>query len=202
MSKMQKKDDFYDQAPEKQAAEDFVSELLDGRIQQGLEKYEKLPEEQKITLAQDIETSPMKKDNGKFSIQDKVHAIFHLEVMQREYGGNMVPRFSEVGRELLVPESTLRLWWDQKEAILDRQKDFTDKVSNLLKFDMAVILSKMVAELNNRDFKKEKLKDIATAFSVLFNKLRLLDNKSTSNIEKHEKVSYQTVPPELKKGEL
>jgi hypothetical protein len=115
----------------------------------------------------------------------KFVAISFLDAFQREYDGVMTPNYSAVSKITNCPESTLRNWWSQKDAILRLHRTYLDALPKLVALRIGQECLNIVEVIAKRGYKKMSIRDLTALFSQYTQKFRLLTGQSTSNIDVH-----------------
>ncbi len=138
----------------------------------------------------DVEEPLLIPGKGGYTINDKVLAVMYLEVIQDidPKDGEMKPRYTHVERYLGVPEATLRQWWKKRQIIESDGEQFLVTVEHYLKLEVAREIIDTLRVLKGAN--KTKLvasaagfKSLADWFNMLIRSSRLLQNRSTANVE-------------------
>ena len=125
-----------------------------------------------------------------------------LEVFQRENAnGDIIPKYAWVSRMVGVPESTLRDWWKRRESIQAQHSALMDKGMQYISSSMMVELIKMMQSLSVLDYRdmmgdSRDMKNLISLLNTMINKVRLLTNLSTNNVEHKHHGGVEMILPD------
>ena len=129
----------------------------------------------------DEQTILHQKGKGKYRLDDKMLVILFLEAFQRDMGGKMTPNYELVARWFGYPRQTIQGWWTNREVVHLR---------------LSSELLRMTEVLSRKDYETMKDGDFVNLFNTLINKIRLMSNLSTNNVEHKHQGGVQLVMPE------
>lgn len=132
----------------------------------------------------------------KYQMSDKSHAIQLLRAYQRRYGGEIKPRYALVSRLTGIPEKTLHGWWGNRKNIQETENTFLSESWRVIRLNLHEQLLRLVMGMRDIDYGKGEIKEVGILLDKIIQNLRLLEDKSTKNVEKHEKVEFQITPPD------
>lgn len=123
---------------------------------------------------------------GRYPLDTKVLAILFMEGTQKQVDDEMIPAYSVVGRMMGLDPRTLSKWWKQRKEIVAQSDTMTQRLEKYTLLQLSIIVHKLTNQMMNLNLNDVKPKDLTVMFSTVFNKLRLLQNRSTSNVaQKH-----------------
>ena len=132
----------------------------------------------------DIFKDTQKGDNGRYNPSQKIFALMMLEGDTRDRAGIEVPRYKHYSEILNIPLTTLKNWYSLKERIYKENaliaKGVIQATQTKLAISLPAIFDKLMESLNSGDMKDS---DKINLFRETANKMRLLSNQSTSNID-------------------
>lgn len=140
--------------------------------------------------------------NTKYRVDEKQFALMFLEVFQREADTGVIkPKYSWVSRMIGVPETTLRRWWKNKESIKAQHSALMDKGMQYIASSMMVELIKMMQSLSTINYSdlmgnSKDMKNMISLLNTMVNKVRLLTNLSTNNIEHKHHAGVEMILPD------
>lgn len=131
-------------------------------------------------------------EKNSYTIDQKLFAIGLMEASRRDLDGKLIPHFRGVGRTLDIPNQTLQYWYKHKEEIQAQADAVIDTLPKGIAMSLTIELKHIVNTLHDRI---EEMSDtnLIRYFSQVVTKMRLLQNKSTSNISLQAKYT----PPSL-----
>jgi hypothetical protein len=123
---------------------------------------------------------------GRYPLDTKVLAILFMEGTQKQVDDEMVPSYSVVGRMMGLDPKLLSRWWKQRKDIVAQSDTMTQRLEKYTMLQLSIIVHKLTNQMMHLNLNDIKPKDLTVMFSTVFNKLRLLQNRSTSNVaQKH-----------------
>ena len=137
-----------------------------------------------------------------YRVDEKQFALMFLEVFQRENAnGDIIPKYAWVSRMVGVPESTLRDWWKRRESIQAQHSALMDKGMQYISSSMMVELIKMMQSLSVLDYSdmmgdSRDMKNLISLLNTMINKVRLLTNLSTNNVEHKHHGGVEMILPD------
>ena len=149
------------------------------------------------------DTQPLFNRSGaKYRVDEKQFALMFLEVFQRESDDGVIkPKYAWVSRMVGVPEATLRNWWQNKESIKAQHSALMDKGMQYIASSMMVELIKMMQSLSTINYSdlmsdSKDMKNMISLLNTMVNKVRLLTNLSTNNIEHQHHGGVEMILPD------
>jgi len=119
-----------------------------------------------------------------YPIATKAEAVYLMEVIQRENDeGEMIPMYAVVGNLLSINRRTIRQWWMNRKSIMKVSEAVTSKLGDIVKRKLEVEILRMVVSMSKMDYEKMSAKDFFTGFKTVLMQHRILEGKSTSNVE-------------------
>ena len=134
-----------------------------------------------------------RKGPGRYRLDDKLLVLLFLEAFQREYKGKMTPNYELVSRWFGYPRQTIQLWWQTRDKIQKQKSAITDQVLEVVHLRLSSELLRMTEPRKDYDTMKDN--DFVNLFNTLINKIRLMSNLSTNNVE-HKHNGVQLVMPQ------
>ena len=132
----------------------------------------------------DIFKDTQKGENGRYNPSQKIFALMILEGDKKDRAGVDVPRYKHYSELLNIPIATLAHWYKDKDHIYKENVAITNSVIQATQTKIAMsipsIYNSLLESLNGG---KMKDSDKINFFREAINKMRLLSNRSTSNIE-------------------
>jgi hypothetical protein len=123
---------------------------------------------------------------GRYPLDTKVLAILFMEGTQKQVDDIMIPAYTTVGRMMGLDPKTLSNWWKNRKDIVAQSDTMTQRLEKYTLLQLSIIVHKLTNQMMNLKLDDVKPKDLTNMFSTVFNKLRLLQNRSTSNVaQKH-----------------
>ena len=120
----------------------------------------------------------------RYNPQQVITAITILMGDLKERNGIETPRYAHYSRLLNIPSQTLRQWYISKEDIFKTHESAAKGIILSVQLQLVASLPKIINKLNesldNNDMKDS---DKINYLNNAVNKLRLLSNQSTSNVE-------------------
>ena len=139
----------------------------------------------------------------KYELDQKVLAILFMEAFQHEFNGKIVPKFSYLSKLFGYPDRTLQDWWNQREKIVKQKNLILNKGFDYVQVKLMMTLMRMSESMTLVDFNKmvqgnsNDFKNFIRLLETLINKIRLLNNLSTKNVEhKHHHGGVQMIIPD------
>ena len=142
-----------------------------------------------------------RKGRGKYRLDDKILAIMFLEAFQKDIDGVMTPKFSMVASLLSFPKQTLHDWWKSREDIVSQKSTIVAKGFEYTQVKLMLELMRMTESLSRKNYDDMKDKDLINLLNTIINKVRLLGNLSTSNVEHLHKGGVAMVLPKEEEGD-
>ena len=143
----------------------------------------------------DEQTILQRRGNGKYRLDDKLLVLLFLEAFQRELNGKMTPNFELVSRWFGYPRQTIQGWWEARDKIQKQKSAITDQVLEVVHLRLSSELLRMTEALSRKDYETMKDNDFVNLFNTLINKIRLMSNLSTNNVEHKHQGGVQLVMP-------
>ncbi len=137
-----------------------------------------------------------------YRVDEKQFALMFLEVFQKEnLDGKIIPKYAWVSRMVGVPEGTLRGWWKSKASIQAQHSALMDKGMQYIASSMMVELIKMMQSLSTLDYRdlmadSRDMKNMISLLNTMVNKVRLLTNLSTNNVEHKHHAGVEMILPD------
>ena len=120
------------------------------------------------------------KGKGRYRLDDKLLVILFLEAFQDDHNGKMTPKYELVSRWFGYPSNTIKKWWAGRVVHLRLSSE----------------LLRMTETLSKKDYSAMKDNDFVNLFNTLINKIRLMSNLSTNNVEHKHQGGVQLVMPQ------
>ena len=144
----------------------------------------------------DEQTILHQKGKGKYRLDDKMLVILFLEAFQRDMGGKMTPNYELVSRWFGYPRQTIQGWWANRDKIQKQKSAINDQVMEVVHLRLSSELLRMTEVLSRKDYEAMKDGDFVNLFNTLINKIRLMSNLSTNNVEHKHQGGVQLVMPQ------
>ena len=144
----------------------------------------------------DEQTILHQKGKGKYRLDDKMLVILFLEAFQRDMGGTMTPNYELVSRWFGYPRQTIQGWWTNRDKIQKQKSAINDQVMEVVHLRLSSELLRMTEALSRKDYETMKDGDFVNLFNTLINKIRLMSNLSTNNVEHQHQGGVQLVMPQ------
>ena len=144
----------------------------------------------------DEQTILQQKGRGKYRLDDKMLVILFLEAFQRDVGGKMTPNYELVSRWFGYPRQTIQGWWTSRDKIQKQKSAINDQVMEVVHLRLSSELLRMTEALSRKDYETMKDGDFVNLFNTLINKIRLMSNLSTNNVEHKHQGGVQLVMPQ------
>ena len=146
----------------------------------------KLAEEEDIILYDN--DAPVRKMRHGYKLDDKVLAIMFMEAFQQEHNGEMKPKFAMVGRWFGYDRNNMIRWWEQR-------KEITEQAMNVVQLRLTTELLRMTDTLSRKNYDEMADKDFVALLNTVINKVRLMTNLSTQNVEHKHNGGVSLVMP-------
>ena len=153
----------------------------------------KLAEEDDIILYDN--DAPVRKMRHGYKLDDKVLAIMFMEAFQQEHNGEMKPKFAMVGRWFGYSRNNMIRWWDQRKDILKQKSAITEQAMNVVQLRLTTELLRMTDSLSRKNYDEMADKDFVALLNTVINKVRLMTNLSTQNVEHKHNGGVSLVMP-------
>ena len=144
----------------------------------------------------DEQTILHQKGKGKYRLDDKMLVILFLEAFQRDMGSKMTPNYELVSRWFGYPRQTIQGWWTNRDKIQKQKSAINDQVMEVVHLRLSSELLRMTEALSRKDYETMKDGDFVNLFNTLINKIRLMSNLSTNNVEHKHQGGVQLVMPQ------
>ena len=144
----------------------------------------------------DEQTILHQKGKGKYRLDDKMLVILFLEAFQRDLNGKMTPNYELVARWFGYPRQTIQGWWTNRDKIQKQKSAINDQVMEVVHLRLSSELLRMTEALSRKDYETMKDGDFVNLFNTLINKIRLMSNLSTNNVEHKHQGGVQLVMPQ------
>ena len=142
-----------------------------------------LAEEEDVVLYDNDDAPVRKMRSGGYKLDDKVLAIMFMEAFQQEHNGEMKPKFSMVGRWFGYDRNNMIRWWSQRKEILKQKNAITEQAMNVVQLRLTTELLRMTDTLSRKNYDEMADKDFVALLNTVINKVRLMTNLSTQNVE-------------------
>ena len=136
------------------------------------------------------------KGKGRYRLDDKLLVILFLEAFQDDHNGKMTPKYELVSRWFGYPSNTIKKWWANRDKIQKQKSAITDQVMEVVHLRLSSELLRMTETLSKKDYGAMKDNDFVNLFNTLINKIRLMSNLSTNNVEHKHQGGVQLVMPQ------
>ena len=136
------------------------------------------------------------KGKGRYRLDDKLLVILFLEAFQDDHNGKMTPKYELVSRWFGYPSNTIKGWWASRDKIQKQKSAITDQVLEVVHLRLSSELLRMTETLSKKDYSAMKDNDFVNLFNTLINKIRLMSNLSTNNVEHKHQGGVQLVMPQ------
>ena len=132
---------------------------------------------------------------GRYRLDDKLLVLLFLEAFQSDFKGKMTPNYELVSRWFGYPSNTIKKWWTNRDKIQKQKSAITDQVMEVVHLRLSSELLRMTETLSKKDYDNMKDNDFVNLFNTLINKIRLMSNLSTNNVEHKHQGGVQLVMP-------
>ena len=132
---------------------------------------------------------------GRYRLDDKLLVLLFLEAFQSDFKGKMTPNYELVSRWFGYPSNTIKKWWANRDKIQKQKSAITDQVMEVVHLRLSSELLRMTETLSKEDYDNMKDNDFVNLFNTLINKIRLMSNLSTNNVEHKHQGGVQLVMP-------
>ena len=136
------------------------------------------------------------KGKGRYRLDDKLLVLLFLEAFQSDFKGKMTPNYELVSRWFGYPSNTIKKWWTNRDKIQKQKSAITDQVLEVVHLRLSSELLRMTETLSKKDYSAMKDNDFVNLFNTLINKIRLMSNLSTNNVEHKHQGGVQLVMPQ------
>ena len=133
---------------------------------------------------------------GRYRLDDKLLVLLFLEAFQSDFKGKMTPNYELVSRWFGYPSNTIKNWWANRDKIQKQKSAITDQVMEVVHLRLSSELLRMTETLSKKDYDNMKDNDFVNLFNTLINKIRLMSNLSTNNVEHKHQGGVQLVMPQ------
>ena len=137
-----------------------------------------------------------KEDNGRYNPSQRMFAVMLLDCDKKERKGIETPQYKHYSDMLGIPLTTLKHWYADKEHIFKESSAIAQGVIQTTQMQIALslpsIYNKLLESLDSGNMKDS---DKINLFREAVNKMRLLGNQSTSNVEHRGEVQFSPVVP-------
>ena len=151
---------------------------------------------QEDVVEYDEQTILHQKGKGKYRLDDKMLVILFLEAFQRDLNGKMTPNYELVARWFGYPRQSIQGWWTNRDKIQKQKSAINDQVMEVVHLRLSSELLRMTEALSRKDYETMKDGDFVNLFNTLINKIRLMSNLSTNNVEHQHQGGVQLVMPQ------
>lgn len=117
-----------------------------------------------------------------YQLDEKMLALAFLDASQRVFNTVLTPEYSKTSKMLDIPESTLRNWWGQKDALDKLANTCMEEFPKIAALRLNTEAVKIITELARRGYRNVSTRDLTNLLSQVTSKARLLSGKSTGNI--------------------
>ena len=122
-----------------------------------------------------------------YKLDDKILAIMFMEAFQQDHKGEMKPKFAMVGRWFGYSRKNMQSWWEKRKEILKQKNAITEQAMNVVQLRLTTELLRMTDTLSRKNYDEMADKDFVMLLNTVINKVRLMTNLSTQNVEhKHD----------------
>ena len=136
-----------------------------------------------------------KQENGRYTPTQRYFAVMLLDTDKRERAGVETPRYTYYSEILNIPLTTLKNWYADKEHIAKESSAIAKSVIQTTQMQIAMSLPKIYNKLlEGIDDENVKYADKINLFREAINKMRLLSNNSTENVQ-HNHIHFQPIVP-------
>ena len=132
---------------------------------------------------------------GRYRLDFKLLVLLFLEAFQSDFKGKMTPNYELVSRWFGYPSNTIKNWWANRDKIQKQKSAITDQVMEVVHLRLSSELLRMTETLSKKDYDNMKDNDFVNLFNTLINKIRLMSNLSTNNVEHKHQGGVQLVMP-------
>ena len=154
-----------------------------------------LAEEEDVVLYDNDSPFVRKMRSGGYKLDDKVLAIMFMEAFQQDHKGEMKPKFAMVGRWFGYSRDNMMRWWDQRNVILKQKNAITEQAMNVVQLRLTTELLRMTDTLSRKNYDEMADKDFVALLNTVINKVRLMTNLSTQNVEHKHNGGVSLVMP-------
>jgi len=155
----------------------------------------KLAEEEDVILYDNDSSFVKKMRSGGYKLDDKVLAIMFMEAFQQEHRGEMKPKFAMVGKWFGYDRCNMIRWWNQRKEILKQKNAITEQAMNVVQLRLTTELLRMTDTLSRKNYDEMADKDFVALLNTVINKVRLMTNLSTQNVEHKHNGGVSLVMP-------
>tara|TARA_Y100000310_G_scaffold234704_1_gene237722 strand:- start:283 stop:954 length:672 start_codon:yes stop_codon:yes gene_type:complete len=139
--------------------------------------------EEEDTILYENNTPLVKMTRRGYKLDDKILAIMFMEAFQQEHKGEMKPKFAMIGRWFGYNRNNMMSWWEKRNEILKQKSAITDQAMNVIQLRLTTELLRMTDTLSRKDYDSMADKDFISLLNTIINKVRLMTNLSTQNVE-------------------
>ncbi len=141
-----------------------------------------------------------KQENGRWNPAQRYFAVMMLDTDKRDRNGVDTPRYTYYSEMLNVPLTTLKNWYADKDHIAKESSAMAKGIIESTQLQIAMSLPKIYNKLlEGLDDDNVKYADKINLFRESVNKMRLLGNQSTSNVEHNHQHFEPVIPKNLDK---
>jgi len=163
-----------------------AGEILDDLIQ---------AEEEDDVILYENDTPVSKLTRRGYKLDDKILAIMFMEAFQQDHKGEMKPKFAMVGRWFGYSRKNMMSWWDKRSEILKQKNAITEHAMNVVQLRLTTELLRMTDTLSRKNYDEMADKDFVMLLNTVINKVRLMTNLSTMNVEHKHNGGVRLVMP-------
>jgi len=163
-----------------------AGEILDDLIQ---------AEEEDDVILYENDTPVSKLTRRGYKLDDKILAIMFMEAFQQDHKGEMKPKFAMVGRWFGYSRKNMMSWWDKRSEILKQKNAITEQAMNVVQLRLTTELLRMTDTLSRKNYDEMADKDFVMLLNTVINKVRLMTNLSTMNVEHRHNGGVSLVMP-------
>ena len=163
-----------------------AGEILDDLIQ---------AEEEDDVILYENDTPVSKLTRRGYKLDDKILAIMFMEAFQQDHKGEMKPKFAMVGRWFGYSRNNMMKWWDKRSEILKQKNAITEHAMNVVQLRLTTELLRMTDTLSRKNYDEMADKDFVMLLNTVINKVRLMTNLSTMNVEHKHNGGVRLVMP-------
>ena len=163
-----------------------AGEILDDIIQ---------AEEEDDVILYENDTPVSKLTRRGYKLDDKILAIMFMEAFQQDHKGEMKPKFAMVGRWFGYSRKNMQSWWEKRKEILKQKNAITEHAMNVVQLRLTTELLRMTDTLSRKNYDEMADKDYVMLLNTVINKVRLMTNLSTQNVEHKHNGGVSLVMP-------
>ena len=163
-----------------------AGEILDDLIQ---------AEEEDDVILYENDTPVSKLTRRGYKLDDKILAIMFMEAFQQDHKGEMKPKFAMVGRWFGYSRKNMMSWWEKRSEILKQKNAITEHAMNVVQLRLTTELLRMTDTLSRKNYDEMADKDFVMLLNTVINKVRLMTNLSTMNVEHRHNGGVSLVMP-------